>query len=142
MKKNVLTQKEEFNTATTTYACDQFSLVTSVTNPRNHVTTINRDVLNGNPLSIVIHLCHTTTMVYDTRGLVTKMTSPNGLVTDYTYNLEGLMDTKTETPPPGSPGNVRLWTYSYFSTGLLQTVVTPDLITLNYTYDERSYPHL
>lgn len=136
---NVLTQKEEFNTATTTYTYDPFSLVTSVTNPRNHTTTINRDPVDGNPLTIVNELGHTTTMVYDSRGLVTKMTSPNGLVTDYTYNNEGLMDTKTETPPVGSPGNVRDWTYSYFPTGLLETVNTPDGITLNYTYDDRSF---
>ncbi len=77
--------------------------------------------------------------VYDPRGLVTQMTSPNGLVTDYSYNLQGLMDSKTETPPLGSPGNVRVWTYSYLPTGLLQTVTTPDGITLNYEYDPRSY---
>jgi RHS repeat-associated protein len=136
---NVLTQKEEFNTATTTYVYDQFSLVTSVTNPRNNTTSINRDAVNGNPLSIVNALGHTTTMVYDSRGLVTTMTSPNNLVTTYTYNVEGLMDTKTETPPAGSPGNIRVWTYSYFPTGLLQTVNTPDNITLTYSYDARSY---
>ena len=136
---NVLTQREEFNGATTTYAYDPFSLVTSVTNPRDHTTTINRDPANGNPLSAVNHLGHTTTMEYDSRGLVTRMVSPNNLVTAYTYNAEGLMATKTETPPAGSPGNVRVWTYAYFPTGLLQQVVTPDNITLTYAYDERSY---
>ncbi len=136
---NVLTQKEEFNTATTTYTYDPFSLVTTVTNPRNHTTTITRDPADGNPLTIVNELGHTTTMVYDSRGLVTSMTSPNGLVTTYTYNTEGLMDTKTETPPVSSPGNVRLWTYAYYPTGLLQTVNTPDGITLTYTYDDRSF---
>ncbi len=135
---NVLTQREEFNGATTTYTYDAFSLVSTVTNPRNHTTTINRDPANGNPLTIVNQLSHTTTMTYDSRGLVETMTSPNGLVTTYTYNDEGLMDTKTETPPVGSPGNVRVWSYGYFPTGLLQTVTTPDGITLSYTYDERS----
>lgn len=134
---NVLTQKEEFNGATTTYTYDQFSLVTSIKNPRDNTTTMIRDN-RGNVEQIINELGHTTTMVYDSRGLVTKMTSPNGLITDYTYNIEGLMDTKTETPPTGSPGNVRVWSYSYFPTGLLQTVNTPDGITLNYIYDARS----
>ncbi|MEQ8937797.1 MAG: RHS repeat-associated core domain-containing protein, partial [Gammaproteobacteria bacterium] len=135
---NVLTQREEFNGATTSYNYDNFSLVTSVTNPRNHTTTINRDPATGNPLSIVNDLGHTTTMTYNSQGLVETMTSPNGLVTSYTYNAQGLMETNTETPPAGSPGNVRVWSYSYFPTGLLQTVNTPDGITLNYTYDARS----
>ena len=46
---------------------------------------------------------------------------------------------KTETPPPASPGNVRVWTYGYFPTGLLRQVVTPDGITLDYAYDARSF---
>ena len=96
---NVLTQTEQFNTARTTYTYDPFSLVTSVRNPRNHTTTTNRDPVTGNPTSIVNHLGHTTTMEYDARGLVTEMTSPNGLVTTYTYNDAGLMATRTETPP-------------------------------------------
>ncbi len=136
---NVLTQTEEFNGATTTYTYDPFSLVTSVTNPRDHTTTITRDPANGNPLSIVNHLGHTTTMEYDPRGLVTRMESPNGLVTTYAYNAQGLLETKTETPPPTSPGNVRVTQYSYFPTGLLKQVVTPDLIVLDYSYDERSF---
>ncbi len=136
---NVLTQKEVFNTATTTYTYDLFSLVTSVKNPRNHTTSIKRDPTDGNPLTIVNHLGHTTSMTYDSRGLVKTMTSPNRLVTTYTYNTQGLMSTKTTTPPVGSPGNVRVWTYAYLPTGLLQTVKTPDGITLNYTYDKRSF---
>ena len=52
---NVLTQREEFNTATATYTYDPFSLVISVTNPRNHITTIDRDPVNGNLLTVVNH---------------------------------------------------------------------------------------
>ena len=79
----------------------------------SHTTTINRDPVNGNPLTIVNHLNHTTTMDYDSRGLIKLRISPNGLETVYTYNDQGLMETQTETPPPGSPGNVRLTQYSY-----------------------------
>ena len=134
---NVLTEREEFNGATTTYRYDGFSLVTSVTNARAHTTTIERDAL-GNPSAIVNHLGHTTTMDYDPRGLVVRTVSPNQLETVYTYNGEGLMARKTETPPAGSPGNVRVSQYSYHATGLLAQVITPEQIVLAYTYDERS----
>ena len=134
---NVLTQTEQFNGAVTNYLYDQYSLITSVTNPNNHTTTINRDA-SGNPTSTVNHLGHTTSMVYDSRGLVTQRTSPNGLVSDYVYNSVGLVESLTETPPIASPGNVRVTQYSYYPTGLIQTLITPDGITLHYEYDARS----
>ena len=135
---NVLTEREEFNTATTTYTYDGFSLVTSLTNPRDHTTTINRDPANGNVLSTVNELGHTTTMEYNSQGLVERMVTPNNLETIYTYNTEGLLETKTENPPVGSPGNQRVWTYTYFDTGLLESATQPDGIVLNYAYDDRS----
>jgi len=135
---NALTKTEQFNGATTTYTYDAFNQVTSVTNPLNHTTTINRDPANGNPLSIVNHLGHTSSMLYNAQGLLTQSTSPNGLVTTYDYNPQGLMQSKTETPSALSPGNVRVTTFNYFPSGLLQTVNTPDGITLTYVYDERS----
>ena len=58
---------------------DTFSLVTSYTNPNNHTATINRDPNNGNPETIVNHLGYTTTLDYDSRGLVIRRLSPNGL---------------------------------------------------------------
>jgi RHS repeat-associated protein len=135
---NVLTRTEQFNGATTTYSYDAFSLVTSVTNPRNNATTLTRDPVTGDVLQTVNALGHTSTMQYDNRGLVTQSTMPNGLVTTSTYNALGLIETRTQTPPVGSPGNVRTWQYSYFPTGLTSQVTTPDGITLNYTYNDRS----
>ena len=135
---NVLTSTEEFNNAINTYTYDDFSLVTSHTNPRNHTTTLGRDSL-GNVERVINHLGHTATIDYDSRGLATRMETPNGLVTTYTYNAEGLMGTKTETPPAGSPGNIRLAQYAYFPTGLLRQLITPDQITYNFSYDERSF---
>ncbi|MBV1929022.1 MAG: hypothetical protein KUG81_05865 [Gammaproteobacteria bacterium] len=61
-----------------------------------------------------------------------------GQQVNYGINPQGLMQTKTETPPALSPGNVRVTTFGYFPSGLLQTVNTPDGITLNYVYDDRS----
>ena len=134
---NVLTEREEFNGATTIYTYDPFSLVTSVQNPNGHRTVINRDN-QGNPVEIVNHLGHTTTLEYDNRGLVTRKISPNQLESSYTYGADGLLATQTETPPAGSPGNVRITQYSYHPTGLLAQVTTPDLIVLDYLYDERN----
>ncbi len=134
---NVLTITEAFNGATTTFTYDDNAQITSVTNPRNHTTTIVRDPA-GNPTSIINELGHTTTMDYNGQGLIERMQTPNGLVTTYTYNNDGLLETKTETPPLGSPGNVRVTSNTYNAAGLLDTVTTPDGIMLTFTYDGRS----
>ncbi|MGH8551593.1 MAG: RHS repeat-associated core domain-containing protein, partial [Methylococcales bacterium] len=42
---------------------------------------------------------------------------------------------KTETPPAGSPGSVRVTGYAYHPTSLLKQLITPDNITLDYEYD-------
>ena len=132
---NALTQTELFNGATMTYTYDpEYSLVLTATNPRNHTTTTTRDT-RGNPITIVNHLGHTTNMDFNSQGLVTRSETPNGLVTEYFYNTEGLLETKIETPPPGSPGNIRTSTYTYYPTGLMHTATTPDGITLTYLYD-------
>ncbi|MCZ6804625.1 MAG: putative Ig domain-containing protein [Proteobacteria bacterium] len=128
--------REEFNGAEYEYDYDQFSLVTSYTNPNDHTTTINRDAL-GNPEQIINHLGHTTTMEYDSRGLVERMVSPNGLETIFTYNIQGLPETETETPPAGSPGNVRITQYSYDVAGQLTETITPDGVVLTMIYDDK-----
>jgi RHS repeat-associated protein len=132
--------REEFNGAEYDYVYDPFSLVTSYTNPNNHTTTINRDPANGNALSIINHLDHTTTMEYDSRGLVTRMVSPNNLETVFTYNIQGLPETKTETPPAGSPGNIRVTSYSYDAAGQLIQTITPDGVILTMAYDDKGRP--
>ena len=135
---NVTQSAESFNGAAVSYTFDSFSLMTSITNPRDHTTTITRNPANGNALTVINELGHTTTMEYNSQGLMTRKETPNQLVTTYSYNAEGLLETKTETPPVGSQGNVRITTYEYFDTGLLKTKVTPDNITLNYEYDALS----
>ncbi len=133
---NVLSTKELFNSATTSFTYDDFSLVTSMTNPRSHTTTILRDPV-GNPEQIINQLGHTTMMEYDVRGLVERMVEPNGLETLYTYTPEGLLETTTEIPPVGSPGTTRVTLRTYDDAGLLETLTTPDGITLAFTYDLR-----
>ena len=134
---NRLIRQEQFNTATVTQTFDSdYSLVTSVTNPRENTLTINRDEF-GNPVEIINALGHTTTYEYDSRGLVTRMVDPVGLETTYSYNAQGLLETLTETPPSG-PGAVRVSRFEYNNAGLMSRAVTPAGVTLDYTYDERS----
>ena len=137
---NVLTITEDFNNALSTYQYDNFSLVTSFTNPNNHATVYNRNASTGNVESRVNELGHTTTYTYDSRGLILTALEPNGRFIEYTYNGLGLVETITETPPASSAGNVRVTTYTYFDTGLVETLTTPDAITYTYSYDERSRP--
>ena len=132
----LLSRTEQFNGAVTQYSYDPFALVTSVTNPNNHTTTITRDSL-GNATQIINHLGHTTTLAYDSRGLVTQIDDPNGLVSTLSYNLAGLVETLTQTPPVGSPGNVRVSQYSYDSVGQTTQVITPDGIVLEMVYDTK-----
>ena len=136
-KGNVRTITEQFNGARTTFTYDQYSLVTSITNPNNHTTTIQRDP-EGNPTAIINELGHTTTLDYNTRGLVERMVTPNGLETLFAYNTEDLLETRTEIPPLGTPGNTRITSHTYNTAGLLETLTTPDGITVTFTYDDRS----
>jgi RHS repeat-associated protein len=135
---NVLSTTEAFNGALTTFTYDANSLVTSVTNAREHVSTINRNALTGNVESVVNHLGHTRTLEYDTRGLVRRSVSANGLETVFDYDAQGLLERRSETPPAGAAGNVRITQYTYFPTGLMSQLITPDGITLDYAYDARS----
>lgn len=134
---NLLRHREEFNEAETRFTYDSFSLVTSITNPNDHVVTIDRDS-NGNPIIIRNALGHETMLVYNSKGLLERSTSPNGLVTGYVYFANDLLSTQTETPPAGSPGNIRVTSFSYYLSGLLETMTTPDGVTLTFGYDTRS----
>jgi len=134
---NSISRKETFNDAEYQYSYDAFSLVTSYTNPNNHTTTYIRDLVTGNLSSAINHLGHTTTYEYESRGLVERIVTSNLLEVVFTYNLQGLVETITETPPVGSPGNVRLTQYSYDNAGQLTQSISPDGITLDIEYDDK-----
>ena len=131
---NLLSQREEFNGATTRYSYGDFSLLSQRTNARGHSTEYTRDRA-GNIETVVNELGHRATFSYNSRGQVTRMESPNRLVTSYRYNPQGLLQTRIATPPAGSAGRVRVSRYEYFPTGLLKTLRTADGITLHYAYD-------
>jgi RHS repeat-associated protein len=98
--------------STTTYAyytCTtgfQCGQVQTITDALGHITTFNTYNAHGQPLTI---------------------TDPNGVVTTLTYDLRQRLLSRqigTETT-----------NYSYYSTGLLETVTLPDSSTITYTYD-------
>ncbi|RLD30171.1 MAG: hypothetical protein DRI70_01505, partial [Bacteroidetes bacterium] len=133
---NLTSKIEQFNSAQYLYEYDSFSLGKSATNPNNHTTTFNRDP-SGNLTSIVNHLGHTITYEHDSRGLITRTESPNQLVVTFTHNTLGLVEAVTETPPPNSPGNIRVWQYKYDAAGQMIQTVTPDGIMLEFDYDSK-----
>ena len=134
---NTIRREEQFNGAVTSYEYNQFSQVTRMTNPRGNTTRYERDA-RGNTIREINALGHTTTMEYNTQGLVTRTQTPNNLVTTYQYNNHGLMETMTQTPPQGSPGGTRITSYTYLPTGLTASMTTPEGVTYQYSYDERS----
>ena len=79
----------------------------------------------------------TTFDTYDAYGKVLQMTDPNGLRTNYVYNVGSdplaRVTTLTQTPPTGS---ARTTQYRYGWAGAdLTTVYLPDGRTLSYTYN-------
>ncbi len=71
---------------------------------------------------------------YDSNGRLRQMTDPLGVVTQINYDARGRVRTITQTPPAGQ-GNPRMTSYTYDGVGQLNTVSTPDGITLTYEYD-------
>ena len=134
---NTTRMEEEFNGAVTTYEYNQFSQVTSMTNPRGNTTRYEYDS-RSNPIKMINPLGHATTMEHNAQGLVTRTQSPNNLITTYEYNQNGLVQTMTQTPPQGSPGGTRITSYTYHPTGLTASMTTPEGVTYQYSYDERS----
>ena len=134
-KGNLLTRKELFNNAETINTYDPvFNLLTSTTDPRGNVTTYTRDS-NGNLTQLENDLNQTTTWTYNSEGLVETRTDANGLVTSYTYTTEDLIATMTETPPTGG-GATRVTSYEYDGAGNVTKITTPDNIVIDMTYDE------
>ena len=133
---NMTLMREETNGAAWRYSYDLFSQVTSSRDPKGQLTTYERDPLNGNLDKLINALGHETWFEYNSRGQVTRRTDPNGLVSDYSYNPQGLVETITETPPPGG-GLTRVTQLSYDAAGQLLQSSQPDGVVLDYAYDSR-----
>lgn len=101
-----------YNDCTTGAACGQLK---TVTNALNQTTTYNS---------------------YDAHGRVTEMTDPNGLKTNYAYDLRGRVLSVTQTP---SGGTARTTQYVYDDNGNVTEVTDPTGRKLTYTYDAAQY---
>ena len=134
-KGNQITKTEGSNGATTESSYDpQFSLITSATDALGNITSYGRDPGNGDLNSITNALSHQIHLDYNSEGQIVERTDANGLVTTFGYNTDGLVDTVTETPPPGG-GVTRTTVMTYDAAGQLESVITPDSITQSMDYD-------
>lgn len=75
----------------------------------------------------------TTFNSYTPSGQPTKITAPNGVITELDYFPRGWLKTLTVKDRNGN--NAESTGYTYTSTGLLETVTLPDLSKLTYRYD-------
>jgi len=124
-----------------TFAYNLFGQVTSFDGPRTDVSDITTFAYFecttggacGHLSSITDSLGHVTTFnAYDAHGRVLEMTDPNGLKTNYIYDLRGRVLSVTQTPAAGIG---RTTQYTYDNAGNLIQVINPDGVTLAYTYD-------
>jgi RHS repeat-associated protein len=92
-----------YYTCTTGYECGE---VETITNNAGHVTTFNSYNAHGQPL---------------------KITDPNGVVTQLTYDARQRLLSRTVATD--------LTKYSYWPTGLLEQITLPDSSTVSFKYD-------
>lgn len=101
----------DYYVCTTGGACGQLK---SVTNALGHVTTYD---------------------AYYTDGRPKQSTGPNGLVTAYTYDVKGRLETVTQTPPVGDTTPIQMTRYTYTAFDAVASITAPDDTTISYTYD-------
>ena len=115
---------------TWSYTYNSFGQVTSVDGPRTDVSdvaTLTYDT-SGNLTSITNALGHVTTYGnYDAHGRVGRITDPNGVITDLTYDVRGRLISRTV--------DGKTTTFEYDGVGQLTKVPPPDGAYLQYTYD-------
>jgi RHS repeat-associated protein len=78
-------------------------------------------------------LGHETTFdAYDDHGRLLEMTDPNGVVTEYAYDLRGRVTSISETPLSSA---ARVTAFTYDDPGQLEIVEAPNGTILTYDYD-------
>lgn len=135
----------------TDFAYDTNGYVNSVTDREGHLTTYVKDG-RGLPTSVTeasgTPLARTTTTTWHaTYRKPTQIVAP-GLTTDFTYDADGNMLTRTETDttthsvPYSTNGQTRVWTFTYTTAGQLATADGPlsgTADTTTYAYDTAGY---
>jgi YD repeat-containing protein len=126
------------------YAFNELSQPTSITDERGNQTTFTYDVMNRlwkvtPPAAGGTGMLYTE-YAYDARGNLASRTDPNGHVTSWTSDLDGLVTQRTS--PVGT------WNYAYIANGTLKTLEkpsgsatpTPSDGTVTFDYDRMSRP--
>ncbi|MFN7089158.1 MAG: RHS repeat-associated core domain-containing protein [Allorhizobium sp.] len=133
------------------FTYDSNGYVATWTDEEGRVTSYVRDV-KGRPTLIRQATGtpdeRTTTVVWHATLNVPTSIARQGLTTTYSYNLAGQLidkteaDTTTSTVPYSTAGQSRTWSYTYTSSGLLQSADGPKPGTsdaVSYTYDANGY---
>lgn len=112
------------------YSYNAQGLLANINGPRvdvNDVTSFTYDT-SGNVATTVNALGHVTTVVMrDSYGRPTRISDPNGLVTDFSYDARGRMTSRTSGSESVS--------FNYDAVGNLTKITFPDSSFLSYTYD-------
>jgi RHS repeat-associated protein len=119
------------NPATTSYGYDNAGNVTTVTNPRNRTVTTVYDERNR-PSEVHDPYANVTSFTYDTAGRRKTITRPNGqVITNASFDAMNrvLQQNVTQTPDP-----LAVTKYTYYPSGLLNTMTDPHNSTDSYTY--------
>jgi len=117
--------------ATTSYAYDAVGNVARVTNPRNVNTVLIYDERNR-PSEVHDPLGNITSFTYDTAGRRKTTTRPNGqVITNASFDEMNrvLQQNVTQTPDP-----LAVTKYTYYPSGLLNTMTDPRNSTDSYSY--------
>jgi RHS repeat-associated protein len=99
-------------TDTTTYAYDSNFDLSTITNALSQVTTVT---------------------ARDSAGRITKVTDPNGVETDYTYDSNGWLQTIVQDKGGALEATT---TFTYDADGQLTKITLPNSATVQYTYDD------
>jgi len=117
--------------ATVSYGYDNADNLTSVTNPRNRTSSSIYDERNR-PSEIYDPYNNVTSFTYDTAGRRKTITRPNGqVITNVSFDQMNrvLQQNVTQTPGP-----LAVTKYTYYPSGLLNTMTDPRNTTDSHTY--------